>query len=71
MQYPLLDLLCTALIPELGSDIAAGPSRHIHFILIRIPAIGTFPDQFAVRIGNDLYLSNFDPGQKSFMVLVT
>ena len=57
MQHPLLDLLRASLIPELCPDITAGPSRHIHLILIRIAAVRAFPDKFAMCIRNDLNLS--------------
>ena len=57
MQYPLFYLLGASLIPELGSDISAGTSCHIHLILICVAAIGTFPDELAVGIRNNLNLS--------------
>ena len=50
MQHPFLDLLSTPLIPELSTDIAAGPSRNIHLVLIRITAVRTPPDQLTVCI---------------------
>ncbi len=48
MQDPVPDLLCPALIPELGADIAAGAAGHIHLVLIRVAALGALPDELAV-----------------------
>ncbi len=36
MQYAVFDLLGTALIPELGADVAAGPSGDAHFVLAAV-----------------------------------
>ena len=57
MQNALLDFLCTALVPELGSDITAGTAGNIHCVLIGISAARAFPDQLFVFIFNDLDLS--------------
>ena len=57
MQYPFPDLLCSPLIPELRSNIAACPPRHIHFILIGTAAVWALPDQLAVSIVNNIDLS--------------
>ena len=56
MQYPVLDLLGTSLIPELCPDIPAGPACHEHLVLILITAIRAFPDQLPGLIlpDNDL-----------------
>ena len=39
MQHSLLDLLRPSLVPELGSDIAAGTSRHVQLVLIPVAAV--------------------------------
>ena len=57
MQYPVLDLLGTSLIPELCPDIPAGPARHEHLVLILITAIRAFPDQLPCLIFPDDDLS--------------
>ena len=57
MHHALFDLLRSALIPELGSDIAAGSSRDIHRILIAVSAVRAFPYELAVLVGHDLDLS--------------
>ena len=48
MQDAILDLLCSALIPVLGTDIAAGTAGNIHLALVGIAAVGALPDQLAV-----------------------
>ena len=50
VQYPFLDLLCSALIPELRSDITAGTSCHVQGVLIGVTAVGATPYQLAVLI---------------------
>ena len=57
MQYAVFDLLGTALIPELGADVAAGPSGDAHFVLVAIAAVRAFPDELAVFVFDDLDLS--------------
>lgn len=53
MQNSLLDLLRSSLIPELRSDVSAGSSCNVHFVLVSIAAVRTFPDQLAILIGDD------------------
>lgn len=50
MEDALLDLLCTSLIPELGSDIAACPSGDIELVLIIISALGAYPCKLVVSL---------------------
>ena len=57
MKYSFLDLLSPALIPELGSDVAAGTSCNIHLVLVAVSAVGAFPDELSVLIADDLDLS--------------
>lgn len=57
MKHTLFNLLRSALIPELRSDIPACPSCHIHFILIGTAAVWTLPDQFAMTVVNNANLS--------------
>ena len=57
MQYAVFDLLGTALIPELGADVTAGPSGNAHFVLVAIAAVRAFPDELAVFVFDDLDLS--------------
>ena len=45
MQYSFLNLLGTALIPELGSYITACSPGHIHLVLILVFTVGADPDQ--------------------------
>ena len=52
MQNALFDFLRSALIPELGSDIAAGTSGNIHLILVAVSAVRAFPDELAVLVGH-------------------
>ena len=32
MQHPILDLLCPALVPELGADITAGAAGNVQLV---------------------------------------
>ena len=50
MKNPLLDLLSTSLIPELGSDISTGTSCNVHLVLITVTTVRAFPHEFAVVI---------------------
>ena len=54
MEHPVADFLGPALVPELGSDIAAGPAGHRQFILVLVAAIGAFPHQFSGSVFFDL-----------------
>ena len=54
VQDTVLDFLGSALVPILGTDIAAGTAGNIHFALVGIAALGAFPDQLAI------ILSDFD-----------
>ena len=56
VQHPVFDLLGAALVPELGTDVAAGTPGHVHFALIPIAALGADPNQLVV-IFLDLDLS--------------
>ena len=51
MQNPVLDFLCSSLIPELGADITAGTSCHKHTVLVTVAAVGAFPNQLAGIVG--------------------
>ncbi len=57
MKNSLLDLLCTSLIPELGSDVSAGTSCNVHLVLITVAAVRAFPDELSVCVSDDLDLS--------------
>ncbi len=48
MQHPVPDLLGAALVPELRTDIAAGPTGHVHLVLVGVAALGALPDELAV-----------------------
>ena len=56
MQHPILDLLCPALVPELGADITAGAAGNVQLVLVTVAALGALPHQLAVIL-NDLDLS--------------
>ena len=56
MQDPFCDFLCPPLIPELRTKITAGTAAYIHFPLIPIAAVRTFPEQLALFF-NDLYFT--------------
>lgn len=55
VQYPVLYLLCTTLIPELGSYISAGTSCHKEVILISVTTVRTFPYKLAGLVCDDLH----------------
>ena len=48
VQYPFLNFLCSALIPELCSDVSAGTSRHIELALVTVSAMRAFPYELSV-----------------------
>ena len=48
MQHPVFDLLGSALVPVLGTDIAAGTAGDVHLVLVAVAAVGADPDQLAV-----------------------
>ncbi len=50
MHNPLFNLLGSSLVPELGSDVAAGSSRHVHLVLVGVAAIRAYPDELAVFV---------------------
>ena len=52
MQNPLFDFLRSALIPELSAYISACAASDVHLGLIAIMAVGAFPYEFAVGIGD-------------------
>ena len=54
MSDPFLDFLSSALVPELGSNVAACSSGDVHFILIPVSAVRALPYQFVVFIFHDL-----------------
>ena len=56
MQHSVLDLGSSALVPELGADVAAGAAGDVQFVLVAVVALGAFPDQLAV-LRHDLYLA--------------
>ena len=56
MQHSVLDLGGSALVPELGADVAAGAAGDVQLVLVAVVALGAFPDQLAV-LGHDLDLA--------------
>ena len=56
MKYSILNLLCTSLIPELGSDITAGTSCNEESVLVAVAAVRALPDELAVIL-DDLNLT--------------
>ena len=57
MQHSVFDFLRPALIPELGSDIAAGTSCYEQLILVAVATVRAFPDQLAGIVSDDLDLA--------------
>ena len=62
MQYSILNLLGSALVPELGADIAAGSSGNRQLILILISAVGATPLELSVTVLHNLNLSVITAG---------
>ena len=56
MQYPFLNFLCSALIPELCSDVSAGTSCNVELALITVSAMRAFPYELSVIL-DDLDLA--------------
>ena len=48
MQNSVLYFAGSALVPILRADISAGASCHVHFRLIAVVTVGTFPHQLAL-----------------------
>lgn len=57
MQHALFDLLRTALVPKLRSNIAASTPCDIHPGLVTVFAVRAFPDQLALPVVYDAYLA--------------
>ena len=56
MHHPVLYFGSASLIPELGSEVAAGTAADIQRPLIAVAAVRAFPDQLAVLL-HDLYFA--------------
>ena len=56
VEDSVLDFLCTALVPELGADVAAGTAGDIHLVLIGVAALRAAPDELAALL-NDVDLA--------------
>lgn len=54
MQDPVADFLRSSLVPELRTDVTAGPAGHIHAALIGVSAFRAAPDQLAGIILDNL-----------------
>ena len=57
VQHPVLDLLGPALVPILGTDVAAGPAGHVHLGLVGVAAVGADPNELAILVVADLDLA--------------
>ena len=57
MQNSVFYFLRSALIPELRADISASTPCDVHFGLIAVMAVRTFPHEFPVVVGDDLNFS--------------
>ena len=57
MQHPISDLLGTSLVPELGSDVAAGTACDKELVLVAVAAVRALPHQLASLILNNLDLA--------------
>ena len=52
VQHPVSNFRCAPLIPELGSDITACAAGYIHFRLVAVSTLRTFPNQLSVFFDN-------------------
>ena len=50
MQHALFNFLGSALVPVLGSDIAAGSAGYVHGGLVGVAALRAFPDELSVVV---------------------
>ena len=48
MQYAVLNFCGTALVPELGADVAAGAAGNVQLVLVTVVVLGERPNQLAV-----------------------
>ena len=53
MKHPVFDFLGTSLVPELGTDVSAGPACNGHLTLVPVATVRAFPDQFSAVIFYD------------------
>ena len=56
MKHSLFNFLCSALIPELCSDVSAGTSRNVELALVTVSAVWAFPYELSVIL-DDLDLA--------------
>ena len=52
MQHTVLDFGGAALVPELGTDVAAGTAGNVQLALVAVMAVRAFPHQLAVIFHN-------------------
>ena len=52
MQHTILDFGGAALVPELGTDVAAGAAGNVQLALVAVMAVRAFPHQLAVIFHN-------------------
>ena len=52
MQHAVADLLGSALVPELGTDVAARATGDVHLLLVAVAAVGALPHQLTVVLDN-------------------
>ena len=57
MQHAVADFLRPSLVPELGSDIAAGTACNRHLVLVTVAAVRALPDQLTCLILDDFDLT--------------
>ena len=57
MKHSVLDLLGTALVPVLGSDVSAGSSGNGHLALITVSTVRALPNKLAHIVLDDLDLA--------------
>ena len=57
MQHAVADFLRPSLVPELGSNIAAGTARNRHLVLVAVAAVRALPDQLSGLILDDFDLT--------------
>ena len=56
MKHSLFNFLCSALIPELCSDVSAGTSCNVELALVTVSAMRAFPYELSVIL-DDLDLA--------------
>ena len=66
VKNSFLNFLSSTLIPVLSTDITTGTSCNVHLGLVTVVTVGALPNELAVVVLGDFYLSAHRNGWRSF-----